>query len=134
MNVGALKRGDILVMYRTNDGKGKAYFRSVTTSVCVVEEVKSKKDFPTVSDFLKYAFPHSVFSKTELRQWYAEKSRLHVIRMTYNAAFEKRTTRGKLLDDVGLSATRRYDFFQLTDPQFQHILKLGKVDESIVVD
>ena len=32
--------GDILVIYRTSDGQGPAYYRSVATSICVVEEVK----------------------------------------------------------------------------------------------
>ena len=37
--------GDIVIFYRTNDGKGKAHFRSVVSSICVVEEVKGRKDF-----------------------------------------------------------------------------------------
>lgn len=134
MNVGGLKPGDILLMYRTSDKKGPAKYRSVVTSMCVVEEIRSRKHFANLGAFIKYALPHSVFSREELKDWWAKKKRLHVIRMTYNAAFETRTTRGVLLDDVGLSDTRRYDFFELTTPQFRKIIKLGKVDESIVVD
>ena len=134
MNVGGLKRGDILVMYRCSDGKGAAYFRSVVTSICVVEEVRSRKDFRDKGDFLNYARPHSVFSEDELEAWWDSGKRMHVIRMTYNAAFEKRTTRGQLIDTVGLSSTRRYDFFELSQTQFDHILKLGKINESLVVD
>lgn len=134
MNVGKMKPGDIIVMYRTSDGKGPAYYRSVVTSICVVEEVKSKKDFPTVGDFIKYALPHSVFSREELRDWYAGGKRLHVIRMSYNAAFGRRTTRGKLIDEVGLSSTARWDTFKLSADQLMNIAKLGEIHESIIVD
>ncbi|MFT4252310.1 MAG: N-acetyltransferase [Caulobacter sp.] len=134
MNVGKMKTGDILVMYRTSDKKGPAYYRSVVTSICVIEEVKSKKDFPTVGDFIKYALPHSVFSKDELRDWYGSSKRLHVIRMSYNAAFGRRTTRGKLIDEVGLSSTARWDTFKITKEQFLKITAMGEIHESLIVD
>ena len=34
-----LKKGDILVVYRTNDGKGYAEYRAVATSICTVINV-----------------------------------------------------------------------------------------------
>jgi len=134
MNVGRIMKGDILVMYRCSDGKGPAYYRSVVTSLCVVEEIRSRKDFRDKGDFLNYARPHSVFSDEELDSWWDSGKRMHVIRMTYNAAFGKRTTRGQLIDTVGLSATRRYDFFELSQTQFDHILRLGQINESLVVN
>lgn len=38
--VDQLHRGDVLVIYRMSDGAGPAYYRSVISSVCVVEEIK----------------------------------------------------------------------------------------------
>lgn len=133
MNVGGLNPGDILVMYRTTDGRGPAYYRSVVTSICVVEEVKGRRHFATQGDFLKYALPHSVFTRDELIQMYANGKRLNVIRMTYNAAFNRRTIRGRLIDEVGITAPR-WDFVQLTDQQFSQIVEMGEIDESLIVD
>jgi len=36
--VQSFQKGDILLIYRTNDGQGAARFRSVITSICVVEK------------------------------------------------------------------------------------------------
>ena len=38
-----MNRGDLIVIYRTSDKLGPADYRSVVTSVCVVEEVKLQK-------------------------------------------------------------------------------------------
>jgi hypothetical protein len=129
-----LKRGDIVVIYRTTDIKGRARFRSVVSSVCVVEEAKSRKDFLTVDDFIKFAAAHSIFPEADLRARYADGERLYALRMTYNAAFGKRTTRGTLLDDVGIPEHPRWDLKPITYKQFARIIQLGKVNENLIVD
>lgn len=134
MNVGRVRPGDVLVMYRTSDKQGPAYYRSVATSVCVVEEVRSRGDFRSASEFVNYARPHSVFSREQLREWYESGKRLHVIRMTYNAAFRRRTTRGKLIEEVGLSDTARWDILPLTQTQFDRIMELGEINENLIID
>jgi hypothetical protein len=134
MPVGKLKKGDILVMYRTSDGKGKAWYRSVASSLCVVEEVRARKSFTSAKDFAKYCRPHSVFSSSELEKMYESGKRLCAIKMTYNAAFPKRTTRGSIIQHAGVSDSRRWDFLSLSDQQFHEILKLGNVNEDITVD
>jgi hypothetical protein len=126
--------GDVVILYRTSDNKGPAYFRSVATSVCVVEEVRKKADFASVGAFLSYCAPHSVFSEKELRGKFATSTRLYVAKMTYNAAFEKRTTRGKLMDEVHISEQPRWDLRELSHVQLRKILKLGKINARIIVD
>lgn len=133
--VGKLNPGDLLVIYRCTDGKAPAKYRSVVTSVCVVEEVRPRKDFATVGDFIKYAKPHSVFEREELEQdWWNSGKRFHVIRMMYNAAFGKRTTRGKILDELGKSPLTYINFLPLTDAEFDRLIDMGRVNESLVVD
>lgn len=134
MDVSSLSQGDILVMYRTTDNQGPAHYRSVVTSVCVVEEVRNRRDFPTVDDFVRYCASYSVFSAQELREWYNRPGRLYAIKFTYNAAFEQRTTRGMLIEEIGLSAKAYWGFMQLSDNQFRNIIHLGRVNESIIVD
>ena len=132
---GKLKRGDILLMYRTSDGKGPAYFRSVTTSIGVVEETRRIDSFPTLSSFMKYARPYSIFTKEELEKFYATKKRHIMIKFTYNIALPKRLIRKSLIEDVGLAAGgRRWDFFKLTQNQFDLITGLGHVNASYLIN
>ncbi|WP_454803375.1 hypothetical protein [Mucilaginibacter phyllosphaerae] len=135
MNVSSLKTGDNIIIYRTSDGAGPAHYRSVATSVCVVEELKSKKDFLDINDYLKYCKDYSIFDENELKGFYNQnKKYFYVIKMTYNAAFSKRTTRGNLIEKIGLDPNEYWGFMKLTDDQFKEILKLGEISESIIVD
>jgi hypothetical protein len=129
-----MKRGDIVVIYRTTDGVGPAFFRSVATSVCVIEETKAKKDFADEESFIEYASPHSVFSEEELRERYGSDDRLYVAKMTYNSAFASRITRGRLLEEVGISEQPRWDLRELTDTQVKAILDMGQVNARLIVD
>lgn len=128
-----LTPGDILIIYRTNDKQGPARYRSVATSVCVVEEVKRPGDFRDLNEFIRYTNPYSIFNEETLRRYY-HNPRTVVIKMTYNAAFNHRLNRQELIDEVGLSATLYWGFFQLTDEQFNDIIRRGQIDESIIID
>ncbi|MBR1245983.1 GNAT family N-acetyltransferase [Bradyrhizobium sp. AUGA SZCCT0169] len=129
-----MTRGDIVVIYRTTDGIGPAFYRSVATSICIVEETKTKKDFADEEAFLKYASPHSVFSRDELREKYSTENRLYVAKMTYNSAFNKRITRGRLLEEAGISEHPRWDLRELSSAQLERILEMGSVNARLVVD
>lgn len=128
-----LRKGDLLAIYRTNDGMGLARYRSVVTSICQVEEVKTKVDFTSIEDYLHYCSSYSIFTMDDLRMWYRKDS-LVVIKMTYNVALAKRITRGMLLDEAEISPTLYWGFFQLTDNQFEYILKKGNVNENFIID
>ena len=125
--------GDILVIYRTSDGQGPAYYRSVATSICVVEEVKRPGDFKNLNEFIKYTNAYSIFDEKKLRGYYYNHKTV-IIKMTYNAAFNHRLNRQELINGVGLSATQYWGFFKLTDKQFNDIIARGQIDESIIVD
>jgi len=129
-----MSRGDIVVIYRTSDGSAPARYRSVVTSICVVEEVRRRQDFHDEDAFVRYAAPHSVFSEDELRDQYATRPRLYVAKMTYNAAFGRRTTRGRLLDEVGISEQPRWDLRKLSLDQLHTIVELGNVNARLIID
>ena len=132
---GTLKRGDLLVMYRTSDKKGPALYRSVATSIGVVEETRRIKSFATLDEFLAYASPYSIFSMEELELMYSTKKRYTMIKFTYNIALRRRLIRKRLIEEVGLAGgSRRWDFFKLTRQQFDLIFELGQVDESYLID
>jgi hypothetical protein len=133
-NVADIKLHDILVIYRTSDKQGSAHYRSVATSLCVVEEVRNIHSFPTEDDFIKYSARYSVFTESELRGFYQTKKFPHIISFTYNLALPKRIARAKLIEEVGLNPRDYWGVLKLTDKQFVDIIKLGKVDESIIVN
>ena len=127
-----LQRGDIIAIYRTKDDKGPARYRSVITSICQIEEVKTNKDFSNVDDFLSYTNYYSIFNPDELKQWYQQKN-CYVLKMTYNIALTKRVTNGYLVDELGMSPNY-WGFFQLTDEQFEAILRKGEIDEGVIIN
>jgi len=131
---GKLLPGDMLVMYRTSDKKGPAKYRSVATSIGVVEEVRKISSFATEGEFLSYVQPYSVYEKLDLELLYATKKRRVVIKFTYNIALSKRLIRDRLINEVGISTRRRWDFLSLTENQFSQIVSLGEVNERYFID
>lgn len=129
-----LQKGDLLAIYRTNDYLGPAKYRSVVSSICQVEEIRTKNDFANVSEFINYTNKYSIFDKDELLNWFSTKKDLIVIKMTYNIALTKRVTRQYLLDEVGISPYIYWGFFQLTDVQFNSIISKGEINENIIIN
>lgn len=128
-----LKKGDLLVIYRTSDGLGSAWYRSVVTSVCVVEEARTSSHFVSEDEFLSFAKDYSVFSDADLRLWYRNPKTV-IIKMTYNVALTRRLTRATLIQEVGLDQNAYFGFMKLTDNQFAQIIEKGEVNESYFVD
>ena len=128
-----LKAGDKLIIYRTSDEEGKAYYRSVCTSVCTVCEVKTYRDFENEEEFIKYTNRYSVFKEHELRRWYKYKNNFIVIKMVYNIAFTKKVINMAMKEQVGLKP-KYWGFFKLTDVQFDKLLELGEIDERYIID
>lgn len=131
--VANLKRGDKIVIYRMTDIPNRARYRSVATSICVVEEMKSRRHFSGVEDYLKYCSSYSIFSAEELIDYYTNWNNLYVIKMTYNIALKKRLTRDRLINEVGMDEKSYWGFMELTDSEFQMIQQKGDVYESIVI-
>ena len=128
-----LKAGDKLIIYRTSDEEGKAYYRSVCTSVCTVCEVKTYRDFENEEEFIKYTNRYSVFKEHELRRWYKNKKYFIVIKMVYNIAFTKKVINMVMKEQVDLNP-KYWGFFKLTDAQFDKLLELGEIDERYIID
>lgn len=133
MHVDTLRRGDIIVIYRTSDGKGPAHYRSVATSVCVVEEIKSRRDFADIDGYYSYAGKYSVFSEDELRWFYSNWMNLKIIKMTYNIAFKKKVIRKTLIEEIGISCDY-WGFCQISKDQLIKICDTGEVDARLIVD
>lgn len=129
-----MKRGDVVIPYRTTDIPGRARYRSVATSICVVEEVQSRKQLGNAEALVAFAEEHSVFDEKELRDLFGAGKPLYAVKMTYNLALPKRPNREALLEDVGVSEQPRWQLRELTLGQFERIIELGEVDEGLIVD
>jgi L-amino acid N-acyltransferase YncA len=129
----SLTRGDVLLIYRTSDQQGPAHFRSVATSICVVEEYKPIQSFASCEEFLTYCRQYSVFTEDELASFWKKRNYPHVIRFTYNIAFKKRVTRGTMIEELGLSGDDYWGFLPLLREQFIGICRKGLIDESLII-
>jgi hypothetical protein len=127
-----LKPNDKVIIYRTNDGLGSAYYRSVATSLCTIQEVHTNRDFENIDQFLDYC-RCSVFNRTDLQKWYRGKT-CFVIKMLYNIAFTKRVIRKTLVENLNIPTDMYWGFFKLSDNQYKGILKYGEADERYFVD
>lgn len=128
-----LSNGDVLIIYRTNDGVGPAHYRSVATSLCVVEAVRNIYSFKTLDDFLDYTESYSIFSKSELQQMFRKKNYTTIIKFNYNYALPRRITRGEMIQEIGISSNY-WGFFELSDTEFNEIIERSATNERIIVD
>lgn len=127
-----LKKGDLLVIYRTKDNKSSnANYSSVATSLCVVEEYKYIDEF-TEEEFIKYCKPHNIFTEEELKMYYKNKQYPKIIKMTYNISFNKRVILDILRKILG-KEPNYWGFVPINNNELQQILKTGEVNESIII-
>lgn len=129
-----LKKGDLLVIYRTSDKQGPAAYRSVATGVCTVLKTLQLAQFQTLEKYLTYCERFSVFSKDELFQYYKNRRYPYIIQFAFNLALPKRPIRQVLVSEVGLSENDRWTLLPITDGQFHHILQLGKANENFIIN
>lgn len=128
-----LTPGTPIVIYRTTDNQGPAEYRSVATSICVIEEYRHLSSFQSKDEFLRYCGPYSVFTEPELNDFWDRRRYPHVIRFSYNVALNRRPTRQQLADEVGIDRTLRWSLVPLTPAQLLNIARLGQIDESLIV-
>lgn len=128
----SLHSGDVLIIYRTSDGMGPAYYRAVATSVCVVEEVRNINEFPTYTDFHRYCSSYSVFDENELSFFYSSKKYPYIIKFSYNIALKKRLTRGSLLENGWLGESR-LGIDPIPSDIALKIMQEGGINENIIV-
>ena len=130
-SVGCLKKGDIVLVYRTTDGSAPATYRSVISGICVVEEVKSKNEFNGYQEFFRYTNKYSIFEDKDLRRCY-NKEICYTIKMTYNAIFNKKVI-NRELQNIMANKPNYWGFFELQQDEFLEVITRGEVDESFII-
>ncbi|PZO62004.1 MAG: hypothetical protein DI635_13385 [Pseudoxanthomonas suwonensis] len=129
-----LSPDDNIVIYRTTDEPGRARFRAVVTSLCVMEEYRNINSFADEASFVAYCNPYSIFTSAELSNLWRTRRFPHVIRFTYNIALPRRLTRGHLLDNIELDPDAYWGFMSLSHQQFERIIEDSGVNENLTVD
>ncbi len=132
-----LSPGDCLIIYRCQNARaGRPWFQSVATSLCVLEEIRPKRDFRDERDFLEYCRRYSVFSDTEIIGQYRTRGNLHALKMTYNFAFPRRPNLQRMVEHGAVPHPREGQYMgllRLSDEAFSTILRLGELDERLAV-
>ena len=130
-----LKSGDIIIFYRTSGGTGGGYYRSVITTLGIVENVHT--NIPNFEQFLRLCGKRSVFSQQELKLWWDNipSNRPFIVNFLYAYSFPKRLNL-KTLIELGVikdiqSAPR--GFTEISNDLFEIILRETESNENIVV-
>lgn len=127
-----LRRGDLIVFYRTASGSGPAHYTSVATTIGVVQEVID--GISSLEEFIALCRKRSVFTDEDLaKQWnYRPSSRPFVVNFLYVHSFPRRPNLKELKEaSVIVDAPRGFEL--LSDAAFQTLLHITNADERLVV-
>ncbi|EEF15142.1 acetyltransferase, GNAT family [Campylobacter rectus RM3267] len=133
-NIEQLKRGDCLIIYRTQDKNApNANYSSVATSLCIVEEYRHISSFENEEEFVKYCKPHNIFTDLELKSYFKTRCFPKIIKMTYNVSFKKRVVLDKIRKIMGYEP-KYWGFVKITDDMFLNIIQEGLVNDRIIIN
>lgn len=132
-----VKKGDILLFYRTAEKGKSAYYTSVVTTIGIVEEkIENIKDEP---DFIIKCRKRSVFGDDELKKWwnYKPKNRPFIINFLHVYSFKlgERINRAKLLE-LGVLTGEENELRGLKNiskENFLKVIKEAQIDESFII-
>ncbi len=133
-NIEHIKKGDILVIYRTKEENKSAKYNSVLTSICTVEEYKNIKKYNTFDEFHRDISKYSVFKRQELIEFYNTKRYPHIIKMVYNIALPKRIIRKDAIPLLDPNNKAYWGFLPIEDTTFIKLLKMGEVNENFIIN
>ena len=133
-----IKKGDVIIFYRTAAGGRSAYYTSVITTLAICEgKIEDIKD---ENDFVLECRKRSIFDDNGLKEFwnYNPRYRPFIINLLYTRSFPtgKRINRQKLLELGVLTGGENEirGLKKITKEQFEIILKETETDESIIVN
>jgi len=130
-----LKRGDIIIFYRTKEPDKSAVYSSVITSIGIVEDVII--DIKDEEDFIMKCRKRSVFSDDELKKYWNYKtySKPFIVKFLYAYSFPHRINLQKLIELGVISDVFNapQGFKKISKDDFEKILKNTNTDTHIVV-
>jgi predicted RNA-binding protein with PUA-like domain len=129
-----LKPGDHIIPYRSSDKPGLAKYRSVVSGVCTVTETKRLSDFRDEDSFTTYIRRRSVFTDSELHNFWNNQKYPYIVAFLYNIPFKRYPNREKLLVNHVVSESARLVCEPISKESFKLLLELGEANEGYVVD
>ena len=124
---------DHIVIYRTAEEGTLAEFSSVASTICTVSEVRQITDFESFDNFQEYCGRGTIFSQEELQRFWHDQYPRSIIKMLYNVSLNRRIIRRDLRDIVGINADR-WTCVELSEDQFYHVLEMGEINESFIIN
>ena len=132
--LGNVRKGDLIVIYRTAESGKSAEYSSVASSICSVVDVKTMSEFESLNEFSAYCGKGSIFSEMELNKMWENNKYPYIIKMLYNVPLRKRITRHDLIETIGIYRNQYFGCFEINDYEFNKILEIGEVDEGFIID
>jgi len=131
-----LRKGDIILFYRTAPKGKSAYYNSVITSIGIVEKaIPRLKD---VNEFILKCRKRSIFTDVKLMEWwnYNPKYRPFIVNFLYCYRLPKTINLQKMIEYGIIHDTDSVPrgFEMISKAQFEIILRETGTDESIIVD
>jgi hypothetical protein len=132
-----IKKGDVIIFYRTATQGQSAYYTSVITTIGIVEEkIDGIKD---EHEFILKCRKRSIFTDNYLKEfWNYSKYRPFVIKFLYEFSFPlgSRLNRKQLLDLKIITGEENElrGLKRITKEQFLTLLKETKTNESIIIN
>jgi len=128
-----LKRGDLIVFYRTKTD-GPAYYTSVATTIGIVSDVIV--NIRDEEHFIGLCRKRSVFSDKELAKYwnYNPKNRPFIVNFYYIYSFPMPRINLKQLKELRIIANAPRGFDPMTKQGFETLIKESNADESFIID
>ncbi|MDR1973849.1 MAG: hypothetical protein LBQ31_04150 [Bacteroidales bacterium] len=133
-----IKRGDVIIFYRTAPKEKPAYYHSVITTIGIVEE--KIDNISNEAEFVLKARKRSIFTDGYLKEFwnFNPNYRPFLIRFlsTYSFQLGNRLNRKQLLEFGIISGAENElrGLKRITKEQFKLILKEAKVDERFIIN
>lgn len=137
-----IKKGDIVLFYKTAEKDKPAYYNSLITTIGVVDDVIL--NFKDENDFVSKARKRSIFNDEKLKEWWNYKPNLslrpfiinflHVYSLTTNE--RGKLIRKELLEMDVLTGEKKElrGLKKITKEQFKMIIQKAKINESYFID
>jgi predicted nucleic acid-binding protein len=127
-----IKKGDIIVFYRTKY-KGSAYYTSVVTTIGIADEVIT--DITREEHFVSLCRKRSVFSDKELKNhWNYSSNKPFIVNFFYIFSFPMPRPNLKLLKEFNIIAEAPRGFEPMSKTSFNTLLKETETDERFIID
>jgi predicted nucleic acid-binding protein len=128
-----MKKGDIVIFYRTAQAGTAAHHSSVATTLGIIEGVLDK--IGSFDEFIRLCRKRSVFSDDQLKNhWdYNKSSRPFVVNFLYTYSLPKRPNLATLKENNIISEAPR-GFEQISDAAFNQLLEISHAEKCLIVD